>query len=665
MRLVQWCDDAGGARAIAAPLAPVPSACFAGLHAPQTIHKLAEMTPVRVDGMATRLVSVVRDNDALAHAWSIADYATLIESGKLVIFAGARALQQLNAELSEYSDEAVGLGVELPDIAPGSLREATRADASALAQLLRQAAGAQQARLSRLQSSTAALYARRDAAYWSARYADALSGRGRPLRVVLPTTRFSTFLRYSVQDLRDALEARGCEVRTLVERSEYSRLTAISYLGMVADFEPDCAILLNYTRGQMRHALPPGLPVVTWVQDAMGHLFDAESGASLGPLDFVLGHYFPDFFRAFRYPGERFILASVVANQRKFFKLATPRTCEVAYVSHHSQTPEALHAGFVEEASRSNVKQLPEIVRRVYEPVRAIATRAVAQGGISHALETATREVLRDVMGGEPDATLSAHVLHAIVRPLGERCIRHQMLAWARDVCKERGWRLHIYGKGWEKTTGFEEYARGIVAHDGALREVYAGAAANLHASLGTYLHQRVMECALSGGVPLVRRKLDDFWFYDDQVARALTLDGVSPCVSTVGDRQTWYHAFDHERVAMLARLRSVLNLEDIPGTHFRSAALANDHARERATLHPREAVELLGDWQETTFDSREGLEALLVKAVERPAWRENVSEGIAARARAALTYDIVVERLLTTMRDGIRASAGEREVAA
>ena len=52
------------------------------------------------------------------------------------------------------------------------------------------------------------------------------------------------------------------------------------YLRAFAEFEPDLVVLINYTREQMKGSIPEGVPFVTWVQDAMPHLFDARLGAA-------------------------------------------------------------------------------------------------------------------------------------------------------------------------------------------------------------------------------------------------------------------------------------------------------------------------------------------------------------------------------------------------
>src|SRR6185295_13062943 len=83
--------------------------------------------------------------------------------------------------------------------------------------------------------------------------------------------------------------------------------------------------------------------------------------------------------------------------------------------------------------------------------------------------------------------------------------LRHQTVAWAAELARERGWRLRLYGRGWAEVPELAEFARPEVSHGEALRACYRATAAHLHVSIYTLAHQRVMECALSGGLPLSR----------------------------------------------------------------------------------------------------------------------------------------------------------------
>jgi glycosyltransferase involved in cell wall biosynthesis len=58
-------------------------------------------------------------------------------------------------------------------------------------------------------------------------------------------------------------------------------------------------------------------------------------------------------------------------------------------------------------------------------------------------------------------------------------------------------------------------------------------------------------------------------------------------------------------------------------------------------------AAWLLGDLAESTFADPAGLERAVDRAIDHPAWRKDLSEGIAARARAHFTSAAAAQRIL------------------
>jgi hypothetical protein len=64
--------------------------------------------------------------------------------------------------------------------------------------------------------------------------------------------------------------------------------------------------------------------------------------------------------------------------------------------------------------------------------------------------------------------------------------------------------------------------------------------------------------------------------------------------------------------------------------------------------IDPRRlALRLVGDASETCFWDRASLEAVLTRAVERPAWRAGVAAGIAARASESCTLGVFVREVM------------------
>ena len=96
-----------------------------------------------------------------------------------------------------------------------------------------------------------------------------------------------------------------------------------------------------------------------WVQDAMPHQLDRRVGEAMGELDFVAGNLRTELFWRFAYPQDRALDGPIVASGAKFHdgpvtdEQRSRLACDVAYVSHHSETPAAMHSRKLGEASTS------------------------------------------------------------------------------------------------------------------------------------------------------------------------------------------------------------------------------------------------------------------------------------------------------------------------
>ncbi|MCH7873412.1 MAG: hypothetical protein IID33_17075, partial [Planctomycetes bacterium] len=83
-----------------------------------------------------------------------------------------------------------------------------------------------------------ARYLDRTATYWGQRFATALDGDGPPLRILAVTSRYTTFLQYSMRDALQALEALGHRTRLLIEPSDHHVLGTASYHRAILEFDP-------------------------------------------------------------------------------------------------------------------------------------------------------------------------------------------------------------------------------------------------------------------------------------------------------------------------------------------------------------------------------------------------------------------------------------------
>jgi hypothetical protein len=622
-----------------------------GLHAPLAVRRIAELSPRTPLGLESPVTLLAGSDTELFDALSMLDLTGVLCLDRVQLIAGPDAVQRLESRLLASIDRSLGLMVALPSPPPTQGRF-TKDDLGAMLQRVGREQISEQERLTATIAST---YAGRDQAWWHARYA--ATDTDRPLRAIIPTTRFSSFLKHSAADMAEALRGMGWDARVLVEPDDRGNMSALGYAREIARFEPDLIVLLNATRSQFYGVLPPSIPVVTWLQDAMPHLFDEKVGAAMGPMDFLVGHPHRDLFEKFGFPTERVLHAPVVASTSKFSQSKAPASllekhaCDVAYVSHHSQPPRELADRFIRESASGPNRWLAAFISSEYDAICAVGRRRTTDGFVDDELRRIVAEGVARSIGREPDPRQIALAHYAAARPLAERACRHEMLSWAAEICARRGWKFNLYGRGWESVPAFAAFARGEPSHDQELLASYQAARVHLHGGLTGYLHQRVIECALSGGLPLVRFNMDALAGLADQNAKRLTLDGVTPWICWTPDRSAWINGTDHPDCARIVGLQQVLGVPVVPGARHHAELLEPGARALRSQVLPREAIWLLGDFTQTTFDSAAGLERLIEAAIGSPRWRQQLTSGIAERARVSLTYDAVFRRALDMVR--------------
>lgn len=621
-----------------------------GISPPWLLRRLVDATAPFPDGYSPALIVVQRSAAEFLDGLALAPLAQTLADPRITFIVGEDAPQRLRAHLLGALDLA------LPGhwfLTPGTRERLHPAPAAIVAE----AGDHQQARHRQLHARVEEVYAHRPGAWWKKRFAEALGAAPlKPLRILLPITRYSTFVRHSAADLAESFNAMGHEARVLTEPDDYGRLASIAYLSRFADWRPDLVVLLNYTRQQMGAAVPRMIPFVCWIQDAMPHLYSRECGIAQGELDFIAGHTSGDLFADFGYPRARALSSPVLASARKFHPgpvapaLLERYACDIAYVSHQSEPAERFTRRMLDAAPPGTP------AHRAVEAAVSLVQAAVADAmrrPLPAALTEAAREALRAAAGAEPAPTTVAVFQHQFIDPLAEKYFRHQMLGWAAELASERGRTFRIYGRGWEDHPDFAPFAAGELDHGEELRAAYQGATVHLHGSVNVLVHQRVLECALAGGLPAGRLTLHEV----HRTVHRLIGDALrrhEPTACTVALREASWQTSDCHELMTQTALMQRLGLAGQPARYwYRKPIAALDKFRARGPaedwLHPDR---VFGDLAETCFWDKPSLAALIERATGLKGWREHVSSAIAARVRERLTYDVFARRLLRHVAD-------------
>lgn len=646
----------GGTRAAASE--GVKGVIVEGLHPPELFETLHRLTPSLADGYSPRLIVVQRDELEAMDGLAAMDLRAVLLDPRVTLFLGADAGQRL----AEWLTKPEQIRVSMPGhvLRSPMLKAAVTPPAEAS---LARATAAQTAEHERLRSRVLPYYASMHRARWAERY-----GAGGALRVLLPISRFSTFVRHSAADLAAALRKLGHEAMVLTEPDDHSKLTTPAYLEAFDSFKPDLVVLINYTRRHMGQAIPPGVPFVCWLQDRMAHLFDPASGAAQGDLDFLMGHLHEDLFTLFGYPRRRRLFAFVPASAERFHDgpidaaIRSKLACEVGYVSHQSETPERFHARVAPMfASHPQVrKSLEGIVARAGAWLDA-RDRSTGPAECDH--RGLAAESLRECGITSPDPRMLMTIVGSYVIPLLERMHRHRTLAWAAEVCARRGWVLKIYGRGWADHPSLAPHAAGELVHDsGELRAAYQAAAAHLHISLTTNSHQRVFECALSGGL-MVRRGPSPDWtiaktgfmrLAAERPVAAMNADGTA--VHQLRAGESGEPGDDPE--AYFA-LRGLPVQRDAAGRAVYSRPLLPQQWTTALEQWPRMPLGMMPDLsfpaaRETMFCSREELETRLERAIVDQRWRKDTIEAHRRIALQSCTHEAVARKMLSMIQSEI-----------
>lgn len=628
-----------------------------GIRPPWVLAHLLDATPRLASGFQTRVRVIERSADAALDGLAMAELAPSLRGRKVEFYLGERATDRLKASILAHPGIA-GIGQVLQNT--GS------PPTTSLAQTLSETIAMTRVAENRLRSQVEARYASRDKDYWRARYRVATApGSDEPLRVLVTSCLYTTYVQHAASDLLEAFRGNGCKVELVIEADHTSSLTTSGYLEPIERLDPDLIISINYTRHSMPVALPRNIPFVCWIQDQLPHLYRDGAGTHQGELDFVIGYARRLLFDRFGYPPERAMFTPVVASAKKFSPSAgTPEqqtrlACDVAYVSNQSQTPRELHEQIKEEAGDSQTQAVLDEVYPIIERAVGEMHRQPLLPRMITALRDATTRV-QSVTASEPE--IDRYVMQYGYR-IGELVARNQMLHWASEACGRRGWTLKLFGRGWEKHPTLARHAQGPLVHGDDLRVSYGAARVHLHASVSNLVHQRVIECALSGGLPLCR-SLSDIRPTPHGALHRLGLSAADAGTKTDTGRSTGaklaFAPIDHPgllaSVSQWQKLGWADALLDPDGMLYADRAEL-DRLGSRDTLDDEDWAchqAMFSDLSLFTFSDASELEAMLDSVIGSDTLRASMNRMLCARANERFTSEALAARISELVASGL-----------
>lgn len=328
---------------------------------------------------------------------------------------------------------------------------------------------------------------------------------GQKLRILGITSRYTTFLQYSMRDWLGGFEAMGHDTHLLMEPSDHEVSNNLATARACDDFRPDLVLLIDHYRDEFT-GLPRNIPCAMWIQDLMPHLLKAEAGRAQAPHDYVLGYGRPIFAGRHAYPYERFMPSMLGVNDERFNQESVSREqlsqyeCDLSFVSHASTPAQVLLQERLEQTPEDSQRVLRNIFERlegVYDGGSCVAEPL--------AMEMIIDQSLRE-LGVEAPAASRAGLSWIFVNQINNAMFRHQALHWAAEL----GLDLRLYGRGWEKHPTLGRFARGIADNRGQLAAIHQASRINLHITPHGAVHQRVLDGLCAGGFFLIRHRPGD-----------------------------------------------------------------------------------------------------------------------------------------------------------
>lgn len=331
------------------------------------------------------------------------------------------------------------------------------------------------------------------------------SPRERPLRILLVTCKFSTFVQYCTRDVAQGFEALGHQTRTIVEKDSIDRTSSLDTMRNVASFKPDMIFMIDYLRTYFGSLCHENIPWVCWAQDMLPGIINEQAPKTIGKRDLVFVLSGPNTRRLLElgYPRDNLFHLPVPVNVSVYYPMSLSEKdrekygCEVSYVSHYALSPEKAFTDLLAQFSDSRIK---EILRIMYELIKERFYNE-KDCYTSEDYELLLLEVEEQKGNRIENSKARKDILWKFWHSIGSLFFRQLPLEWIA----QEGYDLRIYGRGWETHPRLSKYAQGIANNGQELCKIYNSSQINLQIHHVHNLHPRLTDGLASGGFFLVK----------------------------------------------------------------------------------------------------------------------------------------------------------------
>jgi hypothetical protein len=488
-----------------------------------------------------------------------------------------------------------------------------------------------------LRAEIASYYDEKTVNDWSARF-DAAIGGGKPLKVMGITTRYSTVLQYSMEELGEAVRAAGHEF--ILAKEADDQTMERPELPLLAEHKPDLLVLISRLRHE-NSLLPKNVPSLCWDQDNLPCMRTPEATASLDALTYVAGHGAEFGYTHLGWTARNCLFCHPAAATRRYG--GTPighgqaYEQDVSFISNAAESPEQLR-----DSTLAGIGSLAEAFAKL--------APKVIDGAMRDGVAWTTRmlwPLIDAVLGTNRDQAIRNELLMALSR-LADRCFRHAALHWVKDFCDRRGYTFRLFGAGWEKHPVLASHARGAVKPGDGVARVYRGTRINLQLmGAMSFIHSRSLDGLAAGGFFLNRGNRRETDMANERAAFELAMMKPDRLYATAQemDRCT--------EEQMRLRWEKIKNLwSDTGGPEAALRAMAfYRHCPQQELIWPQ--------LDQITFFDAEGFENLAQTYLEDESLRLRVMGKMQEVVRRQFSYDARWAYFAGAIRDGLRESSG------
>jgi len=319
------------------------------------------------------------------------------------------------------------------------------------------------------------------------------------LNIYFQTSRYTTYLQYSIRDLAEGFKKNGCDVLIEIEKEG----GAVGIRGDICrknliDFKPDIIFNINHLRHEYSW-IPKSIPYITWVQDIMPNIFELSDPTLIGDNDYI--YALPTeavHGRLIKHPifkNSKVEPLSIVLNPDIYFKFDTTYKYDVSHVSHcnmpleyydvYSDIPNSklsdkqlMFRHFINYTDKFSIPDLSEVWNNLYK------NNKFRKEFSKNFLKIHNSCKLRI-----DDQTSSFFVMDLMVKVIKSRILK---------IIIENNFDIHLFGNGWDLHPWFKEYANGPIKNGTELNQLQNESRINLNLNIGMLSHPKFFE--VTGG---------------------------------------------------------------------------------------------------------------------------------------------------------------------